>query len=138
MSYFSLIRILLLSTFLFLSSLSAVELDWEHDYDKALSTAKKEHKSVYLFIGADNCKHCERFKKLTLSNKALIETMKKDYVLLFMSRDHHDIPDKFEKYGVPFHYFLTAEGKIIAEIQGSRELPGWYDVLDEVDLIKEQ
>ncbi len=138
MHTFPLIRILLLSSFLFLSTLSAVELNWEHNYEKALLIAKKEHKSVYLFIGADNCRHCERFKKQTLSNKELIAAMKEEYVLLFMSRDQHEIPDKFEKYGVPFHYFLTDEGKIIAEIQGSRELAGWYDVLDEVDLIKEK
>ena len=132
------IRKILLLTFLLASTLGAVELNWEHNYDNALATAKKEHKAVYLFIGADNCKHCERFKKQTLSNKALIKTMEKEYVLLFMSRDQHKIPDRFEKYGVPFHYFLTSDGKIIAEVQGSRELAGWYDVLDEVDLLKEQ
>jgi len=138
MYIFSLIRTLLLSTFLLFSTLGAVELNWEHNYDKALLTAKKEKKMVYLFIGADQCKHCDRFKKQTLSNKDLIAKMKKEYVLLYMSRDQHAIPDRFEKYGVPFHYFLTSEGKIIAEIQGSRELAGWYDVLDEVDLIKEK
>jgi len=131
------IRRLLLSLLLLISTLSAVELNWEHDFNKALATAKKEHKMVYLFIGADNCKHCDRFKKQTLSNKALIEKMKKEYVLLYMSRDQHKIPDAFEKYGVPMHYFLSAEGKIIAVIQGSRELEGWYDVLDEVELTRE-
>ena len=125
---FSLIRALLLSTFLLLSTLGAKELNWEHNYDNALKTAKKENKAVYLFIGA----------KQTLSNKALIETMKKEYVLLYMSRDKHKIPERFEKFGVPFHYFLTSDGKIIAEVQGSRELEGWYDVLDEVDLRKEK
>jgi len=133
----SLIRKILLSTFLLITTLGAVELNWEHNYDNALATAKKEHKDVYLFIGADNCKHCDRFKKQTLSDKTLIDTMEKKYVLLFMSRDQHKIPDRFEKFGVPFHYFLTSDGKIIAEIQGSRELAGWYDVLDEVDLIRE-
>ncbi len=123
--------------FLLSSTLTAIELNWEHNYENALATAKKEQKIVYLFIGADNCKHCERFKKLTLSNKTLIERMKKKYVLLYMSRDKHKIPDGFEKHGVPFHYFLTPAGKIVAEVQGSRELEGWYDVLDEIDLISE-
>ena len=127
---------IVLLAFLLVSNLNAVELNWEHNFNHALATAKKEHKMVYLFIGADNCKHCDRFKKQTLSNKELIEKMKKEYVLLYMSRDQHEIPDGFEKYGVPMHYFLTAEGKIIAVIQGSRELEGWYDVLDEVDLKK--
>ena len=120
--------------FLLSSTLNAVELNWEHNYDNALASAKKEHKMVYLFIGADVCKHCDRFKEQTLSNKTLIERMKKKYILLYMSRDQHKIPDGFEKYGVPFHYFLTPTGKVIAEVQGSRELEGWYDVLDEIDL----
>ena len=138
MHKFSLVGNVLLLISLFISTLNAIELNWEHNYYHALATAKKEKKMVYLFIGADRCKHCDRFKKQTLSNKALIETMKKEYVLLYMSRDQHKIPDGFEKYGVPMHYFLTAEGKIIAVIQGSRELEGWYDVLDEVDLKKEK
>ena len=125
------------SIFLLFSTLNAVELNWEHNYDNALAEAKKENKLVYLFIGADVCKHCDRFKKQTLSNKDLIKDMKEKYILLYMSRDKHDIPDKFELFGVPFHYFLTPEGKIIAEVQGSRELAGWYDVLDEIDLIGE-
>ena len=138
MHLFSAIGTVLLSTFLLFTSLGAVELDWEHDFQKALATAKKEHKMVYLFIGADKCKHCDRFKKQTLSNKELIEKMKKEYVLLYMSRDQHEIPEGFERYGVPMHYFLTADGKTIAVVQGSRELEGWYDVLDEIDLIREK
>jgi len=138
MHKFSLIGNVLLSIFLLITTLDAVELNWEHNYNNALATAKKEKKMVYLFIGADQCKHCDRFKKQTLSNKDLIAKMEKEYVLLYMSRDQHNIPDRFEKYGVPFHYFLTPEGKIIAEAQGSRELEGWYDVLDEVELRKEK
>ena len=113
------------------------ELNWEHNYENALKTAQKENKMVYLFIGADSCIHCDRFKEQTLSNKELIETMKEDYVLLYMSRDRHNIPEGFEKYGVPMHYFLASTGKVRAHIVGSRELAGWYDVLDEIDLMNE-
>ena len=125
------------SILLLSSTLNAIELNWEHNYQNALETAKKEQKMVYLFIGADVCKHCDRFKEQTLSNKELIAYMKEKYILLYMSRDRHEIPDGFEKYGVPFHYFLTPNGKIVAVVQGSRELEGWYDVLDEIDLISE-
>jgi uncharacterized protein YyaL (SSP411 family) len=130
------VRAFILLSFLLFSTLNGVELNWEHDYNRALARAKKEHKDVYLFIGADRCRHCDRFKSQTLSNKELIESMKKEYILVYMSRDQHDIPERFERYGVPMHYFLTPDGKIIAKIQGSRELEGWYDVLDEVDLRK--
>ncbi|RLA65114.1 MAG: thioredoxin family protein [Epsilonproteobacteria bacterium] len=132
MKHFSFIFILLFS-----SNINAIELNWEHNYTNALERAQKEEKIVYLFIGADKCKHCDRFKKQTLSNKDLIASMRKKYVLLYMSRDRHNIPERFERFGVPIHYFLTPKGKIIAQAQGSREPEGWNDILDEIDLIKE-
>ena len=119
---------------LLITSLNAVNLDWIHDFDKALAKAKKEHKTVYLFIGADECKYCDRFYKNTLSNKKVIADMRENFVLVYMSRDQHKIPDGLEKYGVPRHYFFTEDGKLIHSDQGSREIAGWYDVLDEVDL----
>jgi thioredoxin-related protein len=131
------LRLSILSLFL-LPSLHALELNWGHDYEKALLQAQKEDKMVYLFIGADKCRHYERFKKQTLSNKEVINTMKEDYILLYMSRDQHKIPYKFELYGAPRHYFLNAKGDIIADGQGSREIEGWYDILDEVVLMEDK
>ena len=123
---------LLLNSFLY-----GVELNWLHDYDKALSEAKKEHKDVYIFIGADVCRFCDRFKNLTLSKKEVIDTLKKEYILVYLSRDQHKIPKHFAIRGVPRHYFLTSSGDIIHEDMGSREPAGFYDILDEVDLKKD-
>ena len=137
--FIALMLLIAVSLYLFFDSNTSQKkgLNWGHDYQKALEIAEKEDKMVYLFIGADKCVHCDRFKEQTLSNEELIETMKEDYVLLYMSRDRHPIPEGFERYGVPMHYFLTPKGKIIAHIVGSRELAGWYDVLDEIDLMNE-
>ena len=122
----------LLLSFLMEPVVQAVEMDWGHDYNNALAQAKKEHKIVYLFIGADRCRYCEKFKKMTLSKKGVIPRMEKDFILLFMSRDQHPVPERFEKYGVPRHYFLTSKGKIIRTEQGIWDVEGWYTILDEV------
>jgi len=114
------------------SSLYGIELDWEHDFDKALSQAKKEHKLVYLFIGADRCKYCKKFKETTLSQEEVIAKTKENFVLLYMSRDRHPIPEGFEKYGVPRHYFLTADGKVVRTEQGIWDKEGWFTILDEI------
>ena len=128
---FFIVAIILISNF------HAINLNWLHDYDVALEQAKKEKKDVYLFIGADVCRWCDRFYKTTLSKKEVIKKLEENYVLLYMSRDQHKIPDKFEKYGVPRHYFLTENGEIIFKTQGSREVDGFYSLLEEVDLSKE-
>lgn len=122
----------LLLSFLMASALNGVELDWEHNYGKALAEAERENKIVYLFIGADRCKYCDKFKKMTLSKYEVIDHMKKEFVLLYLSRDQHQVPDKFEQFGVPRHYFLTPKGEIIRTEQGIWDVQGWYTILDEV------
>ena len=87
-----------------------------------------------MFIGADNCRFCDRFKKITLSNKDIMKRLKKEYVLLFLNRDHHNIPQKFEKYMVPRHYFLDEKGNVLYETPGSREIAGFNSLLDEVEI----
>ena len=130
MKYFIVILVLI-------SNLQAVNLNWLHNYDAALEQAKKENKDVYLFIGADVCKWCDRFYEMTLSNQNVIKKLKEDYILLYMSRDRHKIPKHFEIKGVPRHYFLTNKGKVIFTTRGSREIDGFYNLLEEVDLAKE-
>ena len=129
---FSSFTYLVLSVFLLATTLHGVELNWEHNFQRALKNAQQEHKVVYLFIGADKCKYCKKFKKMTLSKPEVIERMKKDFILLYMSRDQHQIPDGFELYGVPRHYFLTSGGEIIRTEQGIWDPQGWFTILDEV------
>jgi len=127
----------LIPVFLLFSTLWSAELDWSNDYNAALKQAAKEKKMVYLFIGADVCRWCDRFKDMTLSKKSVIDRLKQEYILLYMSRDRHNIPTKFTTQGVPRHYFLKSDGTIIYEDRGSREPDGFLDLLEEVSLKKE-
>lgn len=122
--------------FLLISSLHSVDLNWEHDYNKALKQAKEQNKDVYLFVGADVCRFCDKFKKETLSREHVMKKLREDYIPLYMSRDKHDIPKHFEVKGVPRHYFLNSNGEIIYTTRGSREVDGFYNLLEEVDVSK--
>ncbi|MCK9472111.1 thioredoxin family protein [Sulfurimonas sp.] len=122
--------------FTLLATLYSAELNWLNDYDKALQQAQKQNKGVYLFIGADVCRWCDRFKELTLSKKEVIDRLQEEYVLLYLSRDKHQIPKRFKTQGVPRHYFLTNRGEIIHADNGSREVDGFLNLLEEVDLKK--
>lgn len=126
-----------ISLFILYSTLFSAELNWLNDYGKALAEAKKQDKGVYLFIGADECRWCERFKKLTLSNQRAIDRLEEEYVLLYLSRDRHKVPKQFVTKGVPRHYFLTNRGEIIHADRGSREIDGFLDLIEEVNLKKE-
>ncbi len=122
--------------FTLFGSLFGADLPWLHDYDMAIKQAQKEKKEIYLFVGADVCRWCDRFKDITLSKKDVIARLEKEYVLLYLSRDRHKIPNRFTTQGVPRHYFLKSDGTIIYEDRGSREPDGFLGLLDEVELKK--
>ncbi len=119
---------------LFFTDIHAIELNWIHDYNQALKEAKKEHKDIYLFVGADECRFCDRFKKTTLQNRKLIDRIKEDYILVYLSRDRDKIPSKFKTKGVPRHYFITADDRVFYDTWGTREVSGFYSVLDDAEL----
>ena len=121
-----------------MSALNAADLDWLHDYDKALEQARKEHKDVYLYVGADKCRFCAKFSNTTLTDKDILERLNKDFVLLYMSRDQHKIPPQFKTKGVPLHYFINAEGKVFHTDWGASEVSGFSMILDEVELNREE
>lgn len=117
--------------------LNLYAIDWPSDYNKALLEAKKEKKDIYLFLGSEYCRYCEKFKKEVLSQDEVIEKLKKSYVLIYLSRDIDDIPGHLETTPVPRHYFLTKEGKVIYTTIGGRSTEGFYELLDEVKEAKE-
>ena len=114
---------------LFLNSLFGTELNWLHNYNEALNLAKKEHKDIYLFIGADECPYCKKFKDKTLSKKNVIN---KNFIPLYLSRNQHKIPKEFEKYGVPRHYFLSDTGEVFDEDLGFLNSEDFLKFLKEV------
>ncbi len=128
MRYFILVAI-------FISSLSA--LNWSSDYDAVLKEAKKEKKDIYLFLGSEYCKYCEKFKEEVLTKDEVIKRLKKSFVLLYLSRDIDDIPAGLETKPVPRHYFLNSNGKVIYTTIGGRSVEGFYELLDEVKDTKE-
>ena len=127
----------ILLSVLFMSSLLASEINWIHNYDDALKIAKQQHKDIYIFIGADECRFCVLFKKKALSKQSVIDRLNEEYVSVYLSRDQHIIPSNFETQGVPRHYFVTSEGKVFHEDRGSREEDGFLSILDEAELQKE-
>ena len=116
-----------------LTQLFAIDLPWLHDLSKAEKIAQKEHKDIYVFIGAEHCNFCVRYKNEVLSDKKVQKTLKK-YVKVFLNRDKHDVPSYFEKFGVPRHYFLRPDGTIYYDDAGIKGVNGFFLMIDEAGL----
>ncbi|QOY53989.1 thioredoxin family protein [Candidatus Sulfurimonas marisnigri] len=118
-----------------LSTLNA--FDWPSDYEEALEQAKKEKKNIYLLIGSEYCHFCTKLKSNVLVKDEVVKRLKKDYVLLYLSTVMDEIPGQFETKSIPRHYFLKENGKIIYTTVGYRNIQGFYELLEEVEMFKD-
>jgi thioredoxin-related protein len=120
-------------TLLFVSTLFGGELGWNHDYKKALEQAKIEKKDVYMLITSANCRWCRKFEATTLQDEAILQRLKKQYVLLHIDRDEDYMPEHFKKKRVPRHYFLRAGGEVIYSFLGYWANEDFISFLHDVD-----
>jgi len=132
---------IIFSILFIISSLFSAEvqtkIDWVHDYKEALELAKESNKNIYLYISADSCRLCKRFKRDTLSRKCVKARLNSDFIPLNLARERHFIPEKFEKFGAPRHYFLNPQGKIIYEINGVFKSDSFLEILDDIEMYME-
>ncbi len=118
---------------LLVTQILAIDLPWIHSIDEAKKIAQKEHKDIYVFIGAEHCNFCVRYKNEVLSDKKVQQTLQ-NYVKVFLNRDKHKVPSYFEKFGVPRHYFLKPDGTIYYDDAGIKGVNGFFLMIDEAGL----
>lgn len=115
------------------TSLLAIDLPWLHDIEKAKELAQKQNKDIYIFIGAEHCNFCVRYKNEVLSDKK-VQQILDNYIKVFLNRDKHFVPENFQKYGVPRHYFLKPNGDIYFSDAGIKGVNGFFIMIEEADL----
>ena len=107
---------------LFAISLFGFDLDWSHDYDESIEKAQEDNKKIYVLITSDSCGWCRKFEKTTARDKNILKKLNKDYILVHLSRERHDIPVSLETSPVPRHYFLANDEEVLFATLGYRDI----------------
>jgi len=105
-------------------ALMAGELQWETDFEKAKSLAKKENKAILInFTGSDWCGWCKRLQREVFRKDEFADFAEKELVLLEVDfpqykklssdqRDHNiKMRDKYQVMGFPTIFIVDANGK---------------------------
>jgi len=71
---------------IFIPYISLFASDIDFDIDKSVADANRTDKHVMLFLHKDNCGFCERMS-FDLDDTTILETIKKDFLLLDINRD---------------------------------------------------
>ncbi len=99
-------------------------LDWVKDIDTAFHLAKKENKSIMVFVESEHCRWCKKMKGRTLSDENVQKRLEHFILVKVMREDKNAMQYLPEVRGVPTIFFMDKEKRILEDILG------YFDVLD--------
>ena len=103
---------------------SLFSLDWVKDMDMAFVLAKKENKSVMVYVESEHCRWCKKMKGSTLLDENVEERLKKFILVKVMREDEDAMKHLPEVRGVPTIFFMNKNKELLEDILG------YFDVLD--------
>ena len=95
----------------------AADAKWASSYEEAFTLAKAQEKSVLVMLSQENCKACWYMENIVFEDEVLIETIEKEYVMLYLDVHDDDIHG-LDYSGTPTLYFLTSDDKVIKRLDG--------------------
>lgn len=118
---------------LLLLSSTLFSLDWVKDIDTALTVAKKEHKTIMVFVEGEHCKWCKKMKHGTLSDDVVEKRLEK-FVLVKVMRENGVAMSVLPPVrGVPTIFFMKDNKAIIEEIIGYFDVTDFISYLNDVE-----
>jgi thioredoxin-related protein len=88
-------------------------------YEQALQIAKKQNKNVLMFMYSEYCSWCEKMKRVTLSDKKVINYINSKYIFLTMDTEMGKYPKKLKPRFIPTTYIVNPKTKeTVQEIYG--------------------
>lgn len=103
---------------------SLFALDWVKDIDTAFTLAKKENKSVMVFVESEHCRWCTKMKGRTLSDENVEKRLEKFILIKVMREDEDAMKHLPEVKGAPTIFFMKNDKELLEDILG------YFDVLD--------
>ncbi len=100
-------------------SLFAKNLNYIHDFNKAISLAEASSKKVLMIYKSPTCGECSRMENVVFKDSKLKNYLSKNFVLLKLDITKDELPPGFTFIGVPTYFILDSRGVEVAKLQGS-------------------
>lgn len=98
---------------------STSDLNWNTNFNSALSEAKQENKQVLIDFYADWCGACQQLDQDTFSDAKVKEKLNQNYVLLKVDIDTNpELASQYQIYSVPTIVIIDSEGQEVRRQEG--------------------
>ena len=94
-------------------------ITWLTSFDKALETAKSDHKPVMIDFYADWCTACKYLDKNIYTAPDVIKKSKKFINLKIDTDKETEIASRYKVYALPTLIFLDGNGKVLWRLEGA-------------------
>ena len=109
------------------------DLDWQKEIPSAFELAKKEHKTVMVFIEGKECRWCKKMKHRILSDEKVEKRLAPYIVVKVMQEDKETMKGLPEIQGVPTIFFMDADQKVLQEVVGYFDVDDFISYIDTVE-----
>ena len=116
-----------------LLSSTVFSLEWVKDIDTAFSLAKKEHKTVMVFVEGKNCSWCRKMKDRTLTEDSVKKRLEKFVVVKVMREDSAAMAILPQIKGVPTIFFMNSNKKVLESVIGYFRVRDFIATIDGVE-----
>jgi thiol:disulfide interchange protein len=102
--------------------LFASELQYEHNFNKAVEKANKQNKEVMMMYSAVWCPECNYMKDIVFKDEKVLDYIQKHYVVLALDIQKDTLPKGFKYIGIPTFFFLNKDAKEKNQIIGGSKV----------------
>jgi len=121
---------ILLGTTVWSSPALCAGIRW-YGHEQGLVQAKKQQKKVFLYFWADWCQYCGKMEEETLSKKAVIDLLNKNFIPIKINSEvDRSIAERYFVRGLPTTWFLSAQGEKISNLPGYVEPDLFVPILE--------
>ena len=99
-------------------TLYANELQYEHNFDKAIEKASSQQKEVMMMYSAVWCPECNYMKDVVFKDEKVLAYIQEHYVVLALDIQKDTLPKGFKYIGIPTFFFIDKNAKNKNEIIG--------------------
>ena len=122
--------------FIFLLLFSAwltADISWQKEITTAIKVAKKENKTIMVFVVGQSCRWCVKMKRRTLSDENVDKRLKSYIAVKVYREDEKAVSELPEIYGVPTIFFMTPDKQIVESVVGYFNVEDFISYIDDVE-----
>lgn len=122
---------------IFISSLSALEINWAKDYKSGVTEALKFNKPIFFVSSRHTCRYCVMLEKTAFIDKKVIQELNKNFINIISYSDENDyMPKELWQPGTPALWFLKPSSEpMFQPIMGALSAK---DLLNAIDIVKKE